>query len=123
MLLHKQTVLCTYLLGQSAGLLGRVEDFVVEDGEVEGQAQPDRVRWLHVLLADVEGLLVGLLRVLHRVFTKQITTSHYMLDPEHLSQLLKSTNLVQRGLPFNGDPVYCDLQGVLTADSSNQPHC
>lgn len=58
-----------HLLGQRAGLLGRVEDFVVEDGEVEGQAQPDGVCWLHVLLADVEGLLVGLLRVLHRVCT------------------------------------------------------
>lgn len=58
----------THLLGQRAGLLGRVEDFIVEDGEVEGQAQPDGVCWLHVLLADVEGVLVGLLRVLHRFF-------------------------------------------------------
>lgn len=69
-------MLCTHLLGQRAGLLGRVEDFVVEDGEVEGQAQPDGVCWLHVLLADVEGVLVGLLRVLHRVFTTQRDTSH-----------------------------------------------
>lgn len=58
----------THLLGQSAGLLRRVEDFVVEDGEVEGQAEPDGVRRRHFLLADVEGLLVGLLRVVHRVF-------------------------------------------------------
>lgn len=63
----------THLLGQSAGLLGRVEDFVVEDGEVEGQAEPDGVRRLHVLLADVEGLLVGLLRVVHRVFKTHTT--------------------------------------------------
>lgn len=62
---------CTHLLGQRAGLLWRVQDLVVEDGEVEGQAEPDGVRGLHVLLADVEGLLVGLLRVLHRVFTTQ----------------------------------------------------
>lgn len=70
-------LLCTHQLSQSAGLLRRVEDFVVEDGEVEGQAQPDGVCWLHVLLADVEGLLVGLLRVLHRVLTTQTTTSHF----------------------------------------------
>lgn len=78
---------CTHQLGQSAGLLGRVEDFVVEDGEVEGQAQPDGVCWLHVLLADVEGLLVGLLRVLHRVLTTQTTISHFYFaqccDAEH----------------------------------------
>lgn len=67
-------VLFTHLLGQRAGLLRRVEDFVVEDGEVEGQAQSDGVCWLHVLLADVEGFLVGLLRVLHRVCTMQITS-------------------------------------------------
>ncbi len=78
---------CTHQLGQSAGLLGRVEDFVVEDGEVEGQAQPDGVCWLHVLLADVEGLLVGLLRVLHRVLTTQTTTGQFhfakFCDAEH----------------------------------------
>lgn len=73
-----QKVLCTHLLGKRAGLLGRVEDFVVEDGEVESQAQPDGVCWLHVLLADVEGVLVGLLRVLHRVFTTQRDTSHLL---------------------------------------------
>ena len=72
-LYHHKTFKCTHLLGQRAGLLGRVEDFVVEDGEVEGQAQPDGVCWLHVLLADVEGVLVSLLRVLHRVFTTQKT--------------------------------------------------
>lgn len=69
----------THLLGQRAGLLGRVEDFIIEDGEVEGQAQPDGVRWLHVLLADVEGVLVGLLRVLHRVFTAETHNSHSLL--------------------------------------------
>lgn len=59
----------THLLGQRARLLWRVEDFIIEDGEVEGQAQPDGVCWLHVLLADVKGILVGLLRVLHSVCT------------------------------------------------------
>lgn len=57
----------THLLGQGAGLVRRVEDLVVEDREVEGQAQPDGVRGLHVLLADVEGILVGLLGALHCV--------------------------------------------------------
>ena len=66
----------THLLGQRAGLLGRVQDLVVEDGEVEGEAEPDGVRGLHVLLADVEGLLVGLLGVLHRVFTTQTLSPH-----------------------------------------------
>lgn len=77
----------THLLGQRAGLLGRVEDFVVEDGEVEGQAQPDGVCWLHVLLADVEGVLVGLLRVLHRVFTAEtqqsLTAYCYCVNVHH----------------------------------------
>lgn len=58
-------------------MLGRVEDFVVKDGEVEGEAQPDWVRRLHFLLADVEGLLIGLLRVLHRVFTTQRNKGHF----------------------------------------------
>ena len=78
-LYHHKTFKCTHLLGQRAGLLGRVEDFVVEDGEVEGQAQPDGVCWLHVLLADVEGVLVSLLRVLHRVFTTQETQQSLFL--------------------------------------------
>ena len=32
-----------YLLGQMASALGRVEDLVVEHGEVEGETQTDRV--------------------------------------------------------------------------------
>lgn len=57
----------THLLGQGAGPVGRVEDLVVEDREVEGQAQPDGVCGLHVLLAEIEGLLVGMLGVIHCV--------------------------------------------------------
>lgn len=60
-----------HLLGQRARLLWRVEDFIVEDREVESQAQPNGVCRLHVLLADVEGILVGLLRVLHGVCPTQ----------------------------------------------------
>ena len=53
------------LLGQLAGLVGGVEDLVVEDGEVEGEAQPDGVGGLHLTFADLEGVLVGLLRVVN----------------------------------------------------------
>lgn len=41
-------------LGQFAGLLGRVQDLIEEDREVEGQAQTDGVSGLHVALADVK---------------------------------------------------------------------
>ena len=53
------------LLGQLAGLVGGVEDLVVEDGEVEGEAQPDGVGGLHLTFADLKGVLVGLLRVVN----------------------------------------------------------
>lgn len=72
------TVRCTHLLGQGAGLLRGVEDFIVEDREVECQAQPDGVCWLHVLLADVESVLVGLLRVLHCICATQSITDHLL---------------------------------------------
>lgn len=54
----------SHLFGELAGLFGRVEDFVVEDGEVERESEPDGVRGLHLGLGDLEGLLVGLLGVL-----------------------------------------------------------
>ena len=53
------------LLGKLAGLVGGVEDLVVEDGEVERQSQPDGVSWLHLPFADLKGVLVGLLRVVN----------------------------------------------------------
>ena len=52
------------LLGKLAGLVGGVEDLVVEDGEVEREAEPDGVGRLHLALGDLERLLVRLLRVL-----------------------------------------------------------
>lgn len=58
-------------LGQGAGLLRVVEDFIVKDREVEGQAEPDGVCWLHLLLADVESILVCLLGVIHCGFKKE----------------------------------------------------
>lgn len=57
-------------LGKVAGLLGRVQDLIVEDGEVESQAEPDWVCGLHVLLADLKCILVGLLRVFNRSYMK-----------------------------------------------------
>lgn len=50
-------------LGKVAGLLGRVQDLVVEDREVESQTKPDGVCGLHVFLADLKRILVGVLRV------------------------------------------------------------
>ena len=47
-------------LGQVASLVGRVEDLVVEDGEVQGQTQTDGVGRSQVGLSDLGGGLVGL---------------------------------------------------------------
>lgn len=52
-------------LGEVAGLLGRVQNLIIEDGKVESQTKPDGVRGLHVFLADLKRVLVGLLRVVH----------------------------------------------------------
>jgi len=41
------------LLGEGACAVGRVEDLVVEDGEVEGEAEPDGVRGRQLLDGDV----------------------------------------------------------------------
>lgn len=47
-------------LGQVAGLVGGVQDLVVEDREVEGQAEADGVGRGEVSLGDLGGSLVGL---------------------------------------------------------------
>jgi hypothetical protein len=47
------------LLGEVASAVGRVEDLVVEDREVKGQTQPDRVGWGELGLCDVGGVLYG----------------------------------------------------------------
>ena len=49
----------TYSLGELASLLGRVEDLIVEDGEVEGEAEPDWVAWVQAL-RELVSLLVSL---------------------------------------------------------------
>lgn len=53
-------VLCSYLFGQLASLIRRVEDLIVEDREVEGKAKTDGVRGRHVFLADLKSLFVGI---------------------------------------------------------------
>ena len=51
------------LLGEVARAVGRVQDLVVEDREVEGQAEADRVRGRQLRDGDVRGSLVGLERL------------------------------------------------------------
>ena len=46
--------------------VGRVDDLVVEDGEVEGESEADGVRRLHLGTRDVERVLVRLLGALRR---------------------------------------------------------
>lgn len=52
------------LFGQVTGPRRGVDNLVIKDGEVEREAEPDGVCGLHFGLSDVEGLLVGFLRVL-----------------------------------------------------------
>ena len=53
------------LLGELTGLVGRVGNLVKEDGEVEGEAEADRMGRLHLILGDVERRLVRFLRLAH----------------------------------------------------------
>ena len=52
-----------HLFGQLARFLSRVLNFVKEDGEVECEAEADRVRWLHLVFRQVECFLICRLRV------------------------------------------------------------
>lgn len=54
------------LLGQLASLVGRVEDLVVEDGEVQGKTKTDGVGGSKVLGSDLSGGLVSLERLVGR---------------------------------------------------------
>jgi hypothetical protein len=49
------------LLGEVAGAVGRVQDLVVEDGEVEGKSEADGVRRGELGLGNVGGVLQVLL--------------------------------------------------------------
>ena len=49
-------------LGQVAGLVGRVEDFVVEDGKVKSQSKTDGVGRSKICLSNLGGSLISLKR-------------------------------------------------------------
>jgi len=46
-----------------AGLVGRIEDLVIENGEVEGETKTDRVRGSKVGLGNLGSSLVGVERL------------------------------------------------------------
>lgn len=48
------------LLGKMASLIRRVQDLIVENGEVKGQTQADWVGWCKVGLCNFGGVLVSL---------------------------------------------------------------
>ena len=48
------------LLGKMASLIRRVQDFIVENGEVKSQTQADWVGWCKVGLCNFGGVLVSL---------------------------------------------------------------
>jgi hypothetical protein len=48
------------LLGKMTSLVGRVQDLIIENGEVEGQTQADWVGWCKVGLCNFGGVLVSL---------------------------------------------------------------
>ena len=49
-----------------AGTVGRVEDLVVEDGEVEGEAEADGVSGSELGLGNVGGVLKRLLDIVYQ---------------------------------------------------------
>ena len=57
------------LLGEMASLIRRVENLVVEDGEVEGEAKTDGVRRRQLGLSNLSGGLVGIERLVGRRLT------------------------------------------------------
>ena len=54
------------LLGKMASLVGRVEDLIVEDREVQGKSKADGVGGSQVGLCNLGGILVGLKRLVGR---------------------------------------------------------
>lgn len=57
------------LLGKMASLIGRIEDLVVEDREVECQAKTNGVGWSKVSGGDLGGCLVCFQRLVGRILT------------------------------------------------------
>lgn len=50
-----------------AGLVGSIQDFVVEDGEVQGKTQADGVRGRQLGLSDLRGSLISLEGLIRRL--------------------------------------------------------
>ena len=99
----------TYSLGELASLLGRVEDLIVEDGEVERQTEADGMRGLHLGLSNLEGLLVSLLRIFENLCSS-VTHSHLGEVPVIISLHLQVKDL-GFGIAGLGDEVF--VQKVL----------
>lgn len=57
------------LLGEMAGLVGRVQDLVVENGEVKGKTKADWVCWRKVGLSNFGCVLVSLKRLVGRLLS------------------------------------------------------
>ena len=55
------------MLGEVAGLVGSVQDLVVENGEVEGQTQADGVSGRQLSLGDLGGGLIRVERLVGRL--------------------------------------------------------
>ena len=47
-------------------MIGRVEDFVVENGEIESETETDWMCWCEISLCDFGGSLIGLERLVSR---------------------------------------------------------
>ena len=99
----------TYSLGELASLLGRVEDLVVEDGEVERQTEADRMRWLHLGLSNLKGFLISLLRIFENGCSS-VTHSHLGKVPVIISLHLQIKDL-GFGIAGLGDEVF--VQKIL----------
>ena len=99
----------TYSLGELASLLGRVEDLIVEDGEVERQTEADGMRGLHLGLSNLEGLLVSLLRIFENL-RSSVTHSHLGKVPVVISLHLQIKDL-GFGIAGLGDEVF--VQKIL----------
>lgn len=57
------------LLGKVAGLIGGVEDLIVEDREVQGKTKTDWVSGGKIGLSNLSGVLVGLERLVRRLLS------------------------------------------------------
>jgi hypothetical protein len=57
------------LLGEMACLVGRVQDLIVENGEVEGETKTDWVCWRKVGLSNLSCVLVSLKRLVGRLLS------------------------------------------------------